>query len=83
MSLAVAVSTEAVELDAAHEHALTTVAIGAGAMMVSHANDSYFWVVIQFSKMTLAKGYRLQTLGTLVQGLAALLVVALASWLLP
>ena len=51
--------------------------------MVSHANDSYFWVVIQFSKMTLAKGYRLQTLGTLVQGLAALLVVALASWLLP
>ena len=25
--------------------ALTVIAIGAGAMTVSHANDSYFWVV--------------------------------------
>jgi len=31
--------------------ALTVVAIGAGSMVVSHANDSYFWVVSQFSRM--------------------------------
>lgn len=66
-------------LDGAHARALTTVAIGAGGMMVSHANDSYFWVVIQFSRMSLAQGYRLQTLGTLVQGLSAALTVWLAS----
>jgi GntP family gluconate:H+ symporter len=49
--------------------ALATVAIGAGAMVVSHANDSFFWVVTQFSNMDAPTGYRLQTLGTLVQGL--------------
>jgi GntP family gluconate:H+ symporter len=50
---------------------LVVVAIGAGAMVVSHANDSYFWVVTQFSGMDVKTGYRLQTLGTLVQGTAA------------
>ena len=51
--------------------ALVVVAIGAGAMVVSHANDSYFWVVTQFSNMDVKTGYRLQTLGTLVQGTVA------------
>jgi GntP family gluconate:H+ symporter len=51
--------------------ALCVVAIGAGSMVVSHANDSYFWVVTQFSNMDLQQGYRLQTLGTLVEGCAA------------
>ena len=30
--------------------ALTVIAIGAGAMTVSHANDSYFWVVTNFGE---------------------------------
>ena len=51
--------------------ALTVVAIGAGSMVVSHANDSYFWVVTGLSKMSVKQGYKLQTLGTLVQGIAA------------
>lgn len=51
--------------------ALTVVAIGAGSMIVSHANDSYFWVVTGLSKMSVKQGYKLQTLGTLVQGIAA------------
>jgi gluconate:H+ symporter, GntP family len=60
--------------------ALTTLAIGAGAMTVSHANDSYFWVVSQFSGMTVGQAYRLQTLGSAVAGLtgiAAVLVMSL------
>jgi hypothetical protein len=44
-------------------------------MVVSHANDSYFWVVTQFSGLTLNQGYRLQTLGTLVSGVTAVLGV--------
>lgn len=51
--------------------ALAVVAIGAGSMVVSHANDSYFWVVTGLSKMSVKQGYKLQTLGTLVEGLAA------------
>jgi GntP family gluconate:H+ symporter len=54
---------------------LATLAIGAGAMTVSHANDSYFWVVSQFSGMTVSQAYRLQTLGSAVAGGAGILVV--------
>jgi GntP family gluconate:H+ symporter len=37
--------------------ALTVLAIGAGAMTVSHANDSYFWAVSQFSDSGRGFGY--------------------------
>lgn len=59
--------------------ALVTIAIGAGAMTVSHANDSYFWVVTNFGGMTPESGYKTQTLGTLVIGIAAILNVLLIS----
>lgn len=55
--------------------ALVVVGIGAGSMVVSHANDSYFWVVTQLSGMSVPQGYRLQTLGTLLQGVAAAVTV--------
>ena len=53
--------------------ALTVMAIGAGAMTVSHANDSYFWVVTNFGKMTPQQGYKTQTLLTLVMGVASII----------
>lgn len=59
--------------------ALVVVAIGAGAMTVSHANDSYFWVVTSFGRLTLRDGYRTQTLMTLVLGLAAMVEVFILS----
>ncbi len=46
--------------------ALTVMAIGAGAMTVSHANDSFFWVVSQFSRMSVGLAYRAHTMATLV-----------------
>jgi len=58
-------------LEAPTARALVVVAIGAGSMVVSHANDSYFWVVTGFSGMTVKQGYKLQTLGTLVEGAGA------------
>jgi GntP family gluconate:H+ symporter len=61
--------------------ALVVVAIGAGSMVVSHANDSYFWVVTGLSKMSVKQGYRLQTLGTLVEGSTAAVVLWLVSLL--
>jgi GntP family gluconate:H+ symporter len=66
-------------LDSDTAKALVVVVIGAGAMVVSHANDSYFWVVTQFSNMDVKTGYRLQTLGTLVQGIAAAAMVYVIS----
>lgn len=62
--------------------ALAVVGIGAGAMMVSHANDSYFWVVTQLSDMSVDQGFRLQTLGTLAEGAAATCAVWLLSLIL-
>ncbi len=59
--------------------ALTVLAIGAGAMTVSHANDSYFWVVSQFSDMKVSVAYRAYTSATLVLGLVSIIVVAILS----
>ena len=48
--------------------ALTVLAIGAGAMTVSHANDSFFWVVSQFSNMSVSTAYRAQTMANTGSG---------------
>lgn len=53
--------------------ALAVMAIGAGAMTVSHANDSYFWVVTNFGGMTPQQGYKTQTAATALLGLSSIL----------
>ncbi|TKF32665.1 GntP family permease [Enterovibrio norvegicus] len=58
---------------------LTVMAIGAGAMTVSHANDSFFWVVTQFSKMSVSTAYRAQTAATFVQGITGIITVYILS----
>jgi GntP family gluconate:H+ symporter len=65
-------------LEAPTAKALVVVTIGAGSMVVSHANDSYFWVVTGLSGMTVKQGYKLQTLGSLIEGVAA----AIALWVI-
>ncbi|QKU57923.1 GntP family permease [Vibrio cholerae] len=69
-------------LDSEMGRALTVMAIGAGAMTVSHANDSFFWVVSQFSRMSVGLAYRAQTMATLVQGVSAMAVVYVLSLVL-
>lgn len=54
--------------------ALVVMAVGAGAMVVSHVNDSYFWVVKEFSGMSVTQAYKAQTTGTLIQGATAIFV---------
>ena len=54
---------------------LATMAVGCGAMVVSHANDSYFWVVSQFSDLKVNLAYKCHSMATLVQGLVGILVV--------
>ncbi|SHK99092.1 GntP family permease [Phytopseudomonas punonensis] len=69
-------------LDSEMGRVLTVMAIGSGAMTVSHANDSFFWVVTQFSRMPVAVAYRAQTMATLIQGLVGMLTVWLLSLVL-
>ena len=59
--------------------ALGVLAIGAGAMTVSHLNDSYFWVVSQFSGMNVQTALKSHTVATLFQGLVGILVISLLS----
>ena len=54
---------------------LATMSVGCGAMIVSHANDSYFWVVSQFSGLKVDLAYKCHSMGTLVQGLVGIFVV--------
>ena len=69
----------AIGLDTPALAALTVMAIGAGAMTVSHANDSYFWVVTNFGDMTPDQGYKTQTVMTLVLGIASMVGIFILS----
>lgn len=58
---------------------LVVLAIGAGSMVASHANDSYFWVVSQFSDMKTEDAYKCQTGMTATMGLAIIAVLFVIS----
>jgi gluconate:H+ symporter, GntP family len=69
---------EPLGLDSPAAKALVVVALGSGAIIASHANDSYFWVVTQLSNMNVNQGYKLQTMGTFTVGIFS----SIAVWLL-
>jgi GntP family gluconate:H+ symporter len=58
---------------------LVVLSIGAGAMTVSHLNDSYFWVVSQFSNMNTSTAIRCHTVTTLLQGITGILLIQILS----
>lgn len=59
--------------------ALVVLMIGAGSLVVSHANDSMFWIFTQMTGMKVKTGFRLHTVGTLVLGVSAALVIWIIS----
>ena len=67
--------TQSAGFDAPVEIALLISAIGSGAMTISHANDSYFWVVTQFSGFNINDAYKGFTIATLIQGITAIGVI--------
>lgn len=60
-------------LEHAGAKALLVLSIGAGAMTVSHANDSYFWVISHYGKIPVRNMYRYFTSATFFMGLSILL----------
>ena len=67
--------TPSLGLDTEISKALAVLAIGAGSMTVSHINDSYFWVVSQFSGMTTKTTLKSHTLATFFQGIVAIVLL--------
>ncbi|WP_432353571.1 GntP family permease [Sporosarcina sp. A2] len=61
--------------------ALVVMAVGAGAMTVSHVNDSFFWVVTEFSGMTVTDAYKAQTMATLLMGVTTI-IFTMILWLI-
>ena len=57
------------------QKAMVVIAIGAGSAVISHANDSFFWVVTRLSGMDVKMGYRFHSLGTLVLGTSAAILL--------
>lgn len=55
--------------------ALAVMSLCSGAMVMSHVNDSFFWVVTQLSGMNVKTGCKLHGIGTLLGGLTAMLVL--------
>lgn len=65
-------------LDSEVGRVFCVMAIGAGAMTVSHANDSFFWIVSQFSRMSVAQAYKAHSMATGIQGVTSIIFI----WLL-
>ncbi|HQQ82467.1 MAG TPA: GntP family permease [Cyclobacteriaceae bacterium] len=57
--------------------ALLVTAIAGGSLVVSHANDSYFWVVSQFGRISTKQTLGYYTPMTLIQGVVALIMTLL------
>ncbi|WP_146341271.1 GntP family permease [Nesterenkonia sp. NBAIMH1] len=66
-------------LDSTEGAVLSVLAVGSGSMMVSHANDSFFWVVSQLSRIPVGTAYKTLTTATAIQGITAFATVWLLS----
>jgi GntP family gluconate:H+ symporter len=56
---------------------MAAMAISAGAMIMVHVNDSFFWVVTGFSKMDVTAGYRTISVLSTVMGVTAFAMISL------
>jgi gluconate:H+ symporter, GntP family len=56
---------------------LTMLSMGAGSMVISHANDSYFWVITNFSEIDADAALKVYSSSTLIMGI----VVFACTWL--
>lgn len=68
---------ETLDINSEAAKALAVLSVGAGAMTVSHINDSYFWVVSQFSHLDMKSALKSHTVGTFIQGVTAIILIAI------
>lgn len=56
-------------------------AMGAGSMMISHANDAYFWVIAKFSGLDTKAMLGTYTMASICMGLTAFVIIGALWWL--
>ncbi|SIN66935.1 GntP family permease [Algoriphagus halophilus] len=66
-------------LDSETMRVFAVLATGAGAMAVSHANDSFFWAVTQLSGLSIKQGNQSHSLGTFIMSITAISMIYLIS----
>ena len=69
-------------LDSEKGRLLCVLSMGAGSMMISHANDAYFWVISKFSGLEMKTMLKTYSVATLLMGSVTLIVVYILSLLL-
>jgi GntP family gluconate:H+ symporter len=69
----------ALQLDTENGRLLTVLAMGAGSMMISHANDAYFWVIAKFSGLDMKTMLRVYSVATLWMGLISIAMIYIIS----
>lgn len=62
-------------LDSSQGRLLAMLAMGAGSMIVSHANDSYFWVISNFSGVDPGTNLKVYSTSTIIMGLTVFFCV--------
>lgn len=67
------------QLDSEMGRIIVLLAIGAGTLTISHANDSYFWVVSRFSGMSTRLTLRMFSTTTFVVSLVSISIIYLLS----
>ncbi len=66
-------------LDSEWGRMLTMLSMGAGSMIVSHANDSYFWVVSNFAGLDINTNLKVYSTSTMVMGTVVFAFVWISS----
>jgi len=61
---------------------LCVLAMGGGSMMISHANDAYFWVIAKFSGLEMKTMLKVYSTATILMGLTTIMMVYILSKLL-
>jgi len=69
-------------LDSETGRLFATLAMGAGSMMISHANDSYFWVITKFSDIDNSITLKVFSSATIVMGVTVFVFIWLSSILI-
>ncbi|WPU96912.1 GntP family permease [Mucilaginibacter sabulilitoris] len=72
----------ALGLDTDTGRLLCVLSMGAGSMMISHANDAYFWVIAKFSGLEMKTMLKVYSLATVCMGLTALAMVYIVSFII-
>jgi gluconate:H+ symporter, GntP family len=72
----------ALGLESATGKMMCVLSMGAGSMMISHANDAYFWVISRFSGLEMKAMFKVYSIATLLMGLVAFIMLYILSLLL-